>query len=598
MTGFEPPFSLPAGVSDVIVATRLAGGAEVIGSGTIKSSNWVSGTTGWIIYGSGNVEFNSGTFSGSISAAALDIPDTTTANSFHVDINGRMWLGATTFAGAVFSVDADGTALASNLTLSGSSAVSGSLITGTIDANTINVTNINATNVNTGTLNGALVGTGLDASFLSTGTMPIARVGAGNITGTYIDSNTIETSHLAANLITADELSALSIGVGKYIRSTTYTPGSAGWAIDATGSAEFNNITAYGTLQTAASGDRIEIGTSLTNDMDFYNASTQYGWISSNGVGLTIAGGPNTTSYSYLELTRSTSFDINLQAYGTGADPGDIIIETRHGAINLVAGNVSGTPADIFLDAINDIILDSALGSVTMFTRSTSDVEIWAGAATYSAATNGIQIDESANKIWVKSTNIDLSASAITLDATNLVLDGATTLLLKDNGTTYISMTSANTILSSATVDVDSAAGIDYSGVTHASAGTANTVGFTWSSPNLFGHVDDANTITIGTASDRRLKDDIKDVTDGLARVLRYRPVSFLALEMDGTRTKDKRRHRSFIADEVQPVSPTLVTGKADDEGFQSLHLAGMIPDLVSAVHTLNARLDELEKAA
>lgn len=59
--------------------------------------------------------------SGSLVASSIDIPDTTTANSFHVDSSGNMWLGATTFASAPGKVANTGAATFSNITITGGS---------------------------------------------------------------------------------------------------------------------------------------------------------------------------------------------------------------------------------------------------------------------------------------------------------------------------------------------------------------------------------------------------------------------------------------------------------------------------------------------
>lgn len=48
------------------------------------------------------------TIKGSISASSIDIPDTTTANSFHTDSSGNTWWGATTLANATASITAAG----------------------------------------------------------------------------------------------------------------------------------------------------------------------------------------------------------------------------------------------------------------------------------------------------------------------------------------------------------------------------------------------------------------------------------------------------------------------------------------------------------
>lgn len=72
----------------------------------LQSTGYVAGSTGWRINGDGSVEFDSGyfrgditgatgTFSGSITAGSIDIPDTTTANSFHVETDGDTFWGTT-----------------------------------------------------------------------------------------------------------------------------------------------------------------------------------------------------------------------------------------------------------------------------------------------------------------------------------------------------------------------------------------------------------------------------------------------------------------------------------------------------------------------
>lgn len=65
-------------------------------AGLLKSSNFVTGSSGWQILYDGTVEFNSGTFRGSLVAASIHIPDeNATANSFHADSDGNTWWGCT-----------------------------------------------------------------------------------------------------------------------------------------------------------------------------------------------------------------------------------------------------------------------------------------------------------------------------------------------------------------------------------------------------------------------------------------------------------------------------------------------------------------------
>ncbi len=114
------PYSAPDG--QVLRTPHLIGSSlgptRVIGTGAIKSENYVAGSAGWSIDGDGNVEFNdgdfrgditgaSGTFSGTVSGGQIDIGGSDTS-SFHVDADGNMWLGAGTYLGAPFKVSKAG----------------------------------------------------------------------------------------------------------------------------------------------------------------------------------------------------------------------------------------------------------------------------------------------------------------------------------------------------------------------------------------------------------------------------------------------------------------------------------------------------------
>lgn len=92
-----------------ILSGSIAGNLEFTG-GYIQSQNFVSGSTGWRLSSNGSFEGNSGTFRGSISASSINIPDTVTANSFHVDSSGNTWWGATTLAASTANVTSAGIA--------------------------------------------------------------------------------------------------------------------------------------------------------------------------------------------------------------------------------------------------------------------------------------------------------------------------------------------------------------------------------------------------------------------------------------------------------------------------------------------------------
>jgi hypothetical protein len=76
---------------------------------------YVGNTTKYI-----NWDGNNLTVVGGVSVSQLDIPDTITANSFHVDTTGNAWWGATTLGASTASVLNTGVATFSNITINGS----------------------------------------------------------------------------------------------------------------------------------------------------------------------------------------------------------------------------------------------------------------------------------------------------------------------------------------------------------------------------------------------------------------------------------------------------------------------------------------------
>ena len=114
------------------------------------------GTVGWALPRTGQLIANAALIRGSLIAGTIDIPDTTTANSFHVSGTGRLWIGATTFAAAPFRVTNAGAVTATSVTITGGS-VQGSTLAGTVDGSTVTIANLNASNITTGVLTGRTV---------------------------------------------------------------------------------------------------------------------------------------------------------------------------------------------------------------------------------------------------------------------------------------------------------------------------------------------------------------------------------------------------------------------------------------------------------
>ncbi len=101
-------------------------------------------------------------------------------------------------------------------------------------------------------------------------------------------------------------------------------------------------------------------------------------------------------------------------------------------------------------------------------------------------------------------------------------------------------------------------------------------------------------TTSWATGSDRRLKTEINQETGFLERVSRFRPVTYRLK----SRGKDGRRELGFIAQDVQPEFPELVSESGDGMLALAYDRFGVIA--IGAVRELNertaARMNELEK--
>lgn len=120
MSGYNPKnpdafdqVELPAPVPPPLNIIPAPGGS-ILEDGAMASPNYKRNISGWILRADGSAEFNAG-----IAVLSIDIPDTTTAASFHVDSSGNLWIGATTFAGAPFSVSNTGALTATSATIAG-----------------------------------------------------------------------------------------------------------------------------------------------------------------------------------------------------------------------------------------------------------------------------------------------------------------------------------------------------------------------------------------------------------------------------------------------------------------------------------------------
>ena len=92
------------------------------------------------------------------------------------------------------------------------------------------------------------------------------------------------------------------------------------------------------------------------------------------------------------------------------------------------------------------------------------------------------------------------------------------------------------------------------------------------------------------TASDLRLKTDIKQLDINIENILRLNPVSF---KWKDTNKNDKDNY-GFIAQELEEIYPELISYNIDN--YKAVNYLGLIPHLVKHIQNLEKRLNYIEK--
>jgi hypothetical protein len=103
-----------------------------------------------------------------------------------------------------------------------------------------------------------------------------------------------------------------------------------------------------------------------------------------------------------------------------------------------------------------------------------------------------------------------------------------------------------------------------------------------------------ASTVSYGTTSDYRLKENIQPMTGALAKVQALNPVTY-------TWKSSGEQGQGFVAHELQAVIPSAVTGAKDavdtngDPAYQNVDTSFVVATLVAAIKELSARVAALE---
>jgi hypothetical protein len=107
-----------------------------------------------------------------------------------------------------------------------------------------------------------------------------------------------------------------------------------------------------------------------------------------------------------------------------------------------------------------------------------------------------------------------------------------------------------------------------------------------------------AQNTTVQSISDVRLKENVKDATDGLDVVNALRPVRFDWKQGYGN---DRKNQLGFIAQEVETVFPDAVDEwskvlQDDTEAYKTVGPSALIPVLVKAIQELHAEIESLKQ--
>ena len=200
---------------EIIVDTDSATDPSNPVLGKIRSSNYVTGSSGWIINSDGSAEFQNATIRGSLNASdmttgTLDASNVTISN-LTVDVGNVnnlnfSSLGATssdiinTIANdAILTKITDGSINQAKL-----GNISADKITaGTLDASNVTVSNLSGDVISGGTING----TTINAGTITTGTLNLSSLTvSGEISGSRISGGTIDGSTLSGGFITGGSI--------------------------------------------------------------------------------------------------------------------------------------------------------------------------------------------------------------------------------------------------------------------------------------------------------------------------------------------------------------------------------------------------------
>lgn len=165
-------------------------------------------------------------------------------------------------------------------------------------------------------------------------------------------------------------------------------------------------------------------------------------------------------------------------------------------------------------------------------------------------------------------------STALFNSVNNMIIDSNGTLYLTDSGNSAIRIIKVQAVVSPTTITI-------HGNVTVPNVYASTITGF---------YMDATTLVGITTPSDKRLKNDIKPISDALLKVRSLRGVLY---KWKGDIFK---KYIGCIAQEVENVLPEVIYTDNSAEQYKSIYYGEISVILIEAIKELNNRLDVLEK--
>ena len=158
------------------------------------------------------------------------------------------------------------------------------------------------------------------------------------------------------------------------------------------------------------------------------------------------------------------------------------------------------------------------------------------------------------------------------------------------NVTDTANVTAAGALMDSELTSIASIKAINQ-GLTLTSDVKFDSLGIGTAAPGTSGVIRSSNDIVAFYSSDRRLKDNIKEIPNCLSRLKDVRGVEF---DWNDKQSVYEGHDIGVIAQEIEKIAPSLVTDR--DNGFKAVKYEKLTAILIQAVKELAAKVEELEK--